>query len=186
MELESRRLTGLYNVILAPYRDHRGFLTRAYDADLFQCAGVRMNWVQHLISYTERRNTLRGLHAQMSPFSEAKLITPLSGEMFWVVVDLRLDSPTFGQWEGDRLTPEEGRGLLVSRGFGHGCLSMTDGVMLSIVADNRYSLDHGVGIRWDDPDLAIEWPRIDGHLTLSDAHVINPDFHHFRKTVGGL
>ena len=186
MEFVKRKLEGMFDVRLNLLTDHRGFLARTYDADLFAAVGIHLPWLQHTLSYTERRNTLRGLHAQKSAFSEAKLLLPLSGQMFWVSVDLRKESPTFGQWDTTLLDPEKGEALYVPRGFGHGCLSMTDKVLLHIFADNRFSHEHGFGIRWDDPELAIAWPEMEEPRILSDAHLVNPGFRHFLETVGGL
>ena len=186
MTFIKRRLEGMYDVCYNAFVDHRGFLTRTYDIDLFESVGITAQWIQHSLSYTERRNTLRGLHAQETAFSEAKLLVPLSGQMFWVSVDLRKESPTFSQWDSTLLDPEKNQALYVPRGFGHGCLSITDKVLLHIFADNRYAPAHGIGIRWDDPQLAVAWPELDAPRILSDEHADNPDFRHFLATVGGL
>lgn len=186
MEFVKRSLEGLYDVHYKPMVDNRGSLTRVFNADLFEPVGGRAYWVQHLFSYTERRNTMRGLYIQRAPATEAKLIIPLIGEAYWMAVDLRKDSPTFGKWEGTYLSPERNQGLYISHGFAHGHLSITDKVTLSLLADNRHSDELGLGIRWDDPELAIEWPKVDGPWTISDAHAAYPSFKVFRETVGGI
>ena len=84
------------------------------------------------------------------------------------------------------MSPEENRGLYVPRGLANGHLSMTDGVLLNLLADRCHSDELGVGIRWDDPELAIEWPQLDGPRVLSDAHAAYPSFKSFRENVGGL
>jgi dTDP-4-dehydrorhamnose 3,5-epimerase len=186
MKLEPRGLRGVFDVVLEPVEDDRGSLTHIFDKDVF-CAHDRETiWVQHVISFTERRNTVRGLHAQKSPFTEAKLILPLTGSMFWVVVDLQQGSDSFGRWDGVKLSPESNRALFVERGFAHGCQSVTDCVTLSILSDNSYSPDHGVGIRWDDEELGIAWP-VGGEIPIiSEAHKANPSFRAFKEQIGGL
>ena len=165
--------------------DERGGLVRHFDAQIGQTFGMKPPR-QILESHTSRRLTLRGLHCQTQPHSEAKLIMPLAGEMFWVAVDLKRDSATFGAWRGFHLRAEVPEALFVPRGCGHGCLSLTDDVSLLIIADNDFSATSGVGIVWDDPDLAIDWPLDGNQPFLSDAHAAFPSFASFRQDIGGL
>lgn len=159
--------------ILEPhkFRDVRGTLTKHFDSIVFSGLGCSHVWQQHIISTTEKAFTLRGLHIQMPPYTEAKLISAIAGQMLWVIVDLRKGSPNFRNWSSVILDGESSAGLLVPRGFAHGCMSLSDDVTLTILADNAYDSDHGVGIRWDDPDIGIDWPLPPGvKPLLSDEH----------------
>ena len=180
MILRPRPLAGLWEVISPPaYGDERGSLVRTFDAEVFREAGIEVSWVQQSISFTRARGVLRGLHLQLPPYWEAKLISVLSGRMFWAAVDIREGSPTFGRWDSVTLSPEGVSGLFAARGFAHGCLSLSSECQLVIDADNYYSREHGRGIRWNDPQLGIEWP-LDGRApVLSDEHRKYPSFKTF-------
>lgn len=176
MLITGRTLPGLYDVRFNPTVDHRGFLAKPYDELPFHKAGIDVVWRQILMQRTERRNTLKGLHIQTEPFTEAKLITPIEGRVLWVSVDLRKDSATFLRHEKTVLEPN-GPALFAARGFAHGCLHLTDDTLLLIAADNSYSEEHGVGIAWNDPEIAIDWPLIEGlPLIIKAEHRDNPPF----------
>jgi len=186
LKLIPRRISGVYDVGTEAFQDQRGFMARAFDADLFEAQGIGVRWIQHNVSYTAKRGTLRGLHVQLPPFSEAKLIWPMAGSMCWVTVDLRQGSATFGSWESATLEARAQTGLFVRAGFGHGCVSLSDEVALSILSDNRFSHPHGVGIRWDDPELAIDWPLGGRPPLVSPAHAAYPPFRDFVARIGGI
>ncbi|MHA2282078.1 MAG: dTDP-4-dehydrorhamnose 3,5-epimerase family protein [Promethearchaeota archaeon] len=187
MNLAKKSIDGVYEITTQPaYVDRRGSLVRIFDAKLFKKQGIKVAWQQQSISYTRSKNILRGLHLQRPPFSESKLITVLNGKMYWVTVDIRKESPTFGKWEAVTLSPEGISGLLVLRGFAHGCLSLTDECLLIINADNNYSTDYGMGIAWNDPDLNIYWPLGDDDPYISDAHRAFPSFEYFKSRCGGI
>ena len=111
------------------------------------------------------------------------MIISLSGEMFWVVVDIRKDSPTFGHWEGHSLSPAKTNGLFIDTGFAHGCLSVKENCSLLINADNIYSPDHGGGIIWNDSDLRIDWPLGGKKPIASDEHLAYPAFKYIRESL---
>jgi dTDP-4-dehydrorhamnose 3,5-epimerase len=186
LKLTARRISGVFDVATEAFQDQRGFIARAFDADLFEAQGLAVRWIQHNVSYTAKRGTLRGLHVQLAPFSETKLIWPIAGSMCWVTVDLRHQSPTFGRWDAVTLDAKAQKGLFVHAGFGHGCVSLSDEVALSILSDNRFSHKHGVGIRWDDPELAIQWPLEGRKPLVSDAHAAYATFREFKAKVGGI
>ena len=188
MIITQRALGGVYSIAEEwAYQDERGSLKRLFDAELFDRNGLgRPVWVQETYSYTAKVNVLRGIHVQLPPFTEAKLITVLSGEMFWVVVDLRQGSKTFGQWDGIMLTPDGIGGLYVERGLGHGCLSLTKDCVLLINSDNFYSREHGRGIAWDDEELGIQWPLLKDDPIISEEHRAYPDFSLFKNLHKGL
>ncbi len=188
MNISKGHMHGVYTISAPPaYTDKRGSLVRIFDARVFHEYVEDIRWVQQSFSQTVPKNVLRGMHVQCSPFTEAKLITIISGEIYWVVVDLRRASPTFGQWDGFVLSPNNTNGLLVLRGFAHGCLSLTDNCCLVINSDNYYSKEHGTGIVWNDPELAINWPFNDmKQLIISDEHRAYPSFKSFKAKYGGV
>ena len=185
MNLKQRALSGAFEVAPEPHRDERGFLARCFDAAAFRSHGLAGDWRQVLHSHTAAKNTLRGLHVQMPPYAEDKLVMATAGRMFWVVVDVRAGSATFGEWEGFDLVPGE-RGLYAAAGFAHGCLALTDSVDLLICSSRDYSPEHGVGIWWCDEELAITWPLDSGAPNVSEAHAAYPTFASFRENVGAI
>lgn len=167
--------------------DWRGSLTKMMSGGAFATPGFDGPPRQILHSFTAQAGILRGLHAQAPPFTESKLIFALQGVMYWVVVDLRRRSRTFGAWRGVTLSPDATNTLAVPHGFAHGCLSMSDAVSLLIVSDTDHSPEHGIGIAWDDPELAIDWPLlVEARPRLSDEHARGGSFADFRAAVGHL
>lgn len=165
--------------------DERGGMFKPYDSLAWSGVSLAREWKQVLHNHTVKQNTVRGIYVQLAPFSEGKLVTCLRGSMFWVVVDLRAGSETFGQWDGSTLNGGDGRSLLIEPGLGHACLSISDDVELLLLADSNHSDEHGVGIRWDDPDIGIEWP-IDVAPIISDAHAAYPFLKDFVSSHGGI
>ena len=166
--------------------DARGVLTKmvADGAATLPDLGVPPRQILH--SGTARRHTLRGLHVQTAPHTEAKRIYCLTGHMFWVLVDLRKQSASFGRWQGFDLTRDGSNALAAPAGFGHGCLSLTDDVNLVILSDQDYVPAHGIGIAWNDPEIGIDWPLEGEPALLSSEHDANPSFAEFRARIGGL
>ncbi|MDX1429061.1 MAG: dTDP-4-dehydrorhamnose 3,5-epimerase family protein [Rhodothermales bacterium] len=186
MRFEERELPGLYSVIFDTVRDHRGFLAKPFEAGPFESEGFSIGWRQVIHSHTAVKNTLRGLYVQRAPFQEGKLVTSIRGKMYWVVVDVRKDSPTFGRWESTILSGDDGQALWIERGFAHGCLSLSDHVDLLLLADNEHSDEHSVGIAWNDSELGIDWPLSGSAPVISEAHAGNPSFPEFKRRYGGL
>lgn len=180
------RLSGLFRIEPEPLADNRGSFSRLFDSDAFTEAGLNTTWLQESRSYTERRHTVRGIHASLPPAVEGKTITAIRGEMLWVSVDIRRDSGTFGQWESIRLSGSDFTTLYAARGFAHGCVSLTDGCDLLLRADTRYSDQHGTGIAWNDPELAIDWQIGTIKPIISDRDRGYSSFEHFRDTFGGI
>jgi dTDP-4-dehydrorhamnose 3,5-epimerase len=145
-------------VVIEPdvFGDDRGFLVETYRGDLWHELGVDVNFVQHNHSRSVRR-TLRGLHFQTEP-GQAKLVRCSSGRIFDVAVDLRRDSPTFGQWEGHELDDRAHRQLLVPIGFGHGFCVLSDEADVDYQLSSYYDPATESGVAWDDPDIGVEWP----------------------------
>lgn len=187
IEVRPRAMTGLWEIIAPPAADHRGFMFKAYDQTAFAglAGSFTFSWKQVIQSHTERPNTVRGLYVQTPPFTEGKMVSCLRGRSFWVVVDLRRGSETFGRWDGVTLEGGDGRSLLIAPGFAHGCVSLSADVDLLLLADNLHSDAHGAGIAWNDPEIGIEWP-LTGEAILSPGHAVFPSFAEFRTRIGGI
>lgn len=185
MELRKRRLNGLYDVVVARLPDTRGVLHKPYESTGFAAArGADIKWEQVIYSHTAKANTLRGIYIQPDPHTEGKMVTCLRGRMWWLAVDLRRGSPTFGQWEGSDLSP--GDAILIDRGFAHGCVSLADDTDLLLMADNVHAHDKGIGIAWNDPELAVAWPLLDPNPLVSDAHAAYRPFAEFKAKHGAI
>lgn len=187
MKITKKRLDGMYE-ISAPenFTDKRGFMERVYDDRFFKELGISVSWKQQSLSYTATKNVVRGLNIQLAPFTEGKLITVITGEMFWVSVDLRKKSPTFGKWDSAVLSRQGVRALFVKPGFGHGCFSLTDNCYLLLNSDNYHSGEHSKGIAWNDKDLGIAWPLKQEAPMISDMHRAYQSFQSFVNTYGGV
>lgn len=183
------RLPQVLEATFVRLTDWRGSLTKILADGRYTAPGFGFEPRQILVSATERPWVLRGLHAQRRPDSESKILVPLSGRTFWTVVDLRADSRSFGRWQGFELAAEGAEGvaaLQVPAGFAHGCLSLSAASSLLILADRDYTEAQGVGIAWNDPELAIDWPLGGREPELSDGHTGFGSFAAFRRDVGAL
>jgi dTDP-4-dehydrorhamnose 3,5-epimerase len=154
-------------IVLEPhiFVDDRGFFFESYNKKTLAGLGIDVSFVQDNHSQS-RRGTLRGIHYQVRN-SHAKLVRVLSGEVFDVSVDPRRASPTFGRWFGLTLSAANKLQVYIPPGFGHGFLALSDRAEMLYKADDFYAPEHERCIRWDDPDLAIDWP-LDGERTISE------------------
>lgn len=152
----STRIPGVTIVESRVYGDERGSFRETYKRPDFEAAGIANEFVQ-LNQSTSTAGVLRGLHFQID-HPQAKLVRVVEGEVFDVAVDLRPESPTFGQWEGVRLSGENGRQFFVPRGMAHGFLVLSEHATFVYQCDDVYHPGDEGGIAWDDPDLAIDWP----------------------------
>jgi dTDP-4-dehydrorhamnose 3,5-epimerase len=159
MEVLPTRLPGL--VLLAPrvFGDDRGFFVETYREELWSQHGIPTDFVQDNHSRS-RRGTLRGIHFQTHP-GQGKLVRCARGAVLDVVVDLRTDSPTFGEWEAVQLDDERHLQLWIPIGFGHGFCVLSDVADFAYKCTNVYDPATEAGIRFDDPDVGIEWPDIE-------------------------
>lgn len=161
MELEIRRtkLAGVVEITPWKLSDDRGTLTRFFDEkEIKEKIGKIPVWRQISFVYSKQRHVLRGMHVQLPPKMEGKLLVATRGVMFWVVIDIRKKSPTFGKWQAIELIAENHNALFVPHGFAHGCLSLTDNAEVMAFADTEYRAELGTGIIWNDPEVNIEWP----------------------------
>lgn len=157
MKLTKTKLDGV--VILEPqvYGDNRGFFMESWNKKEFERLGLYYDFVQDNHSKSTVKGTLRGIHFQKSDKAQAKLVRCVKGAVLDVAVDLRKDSPTFKQWVAVELSEENKKQLLIPRGFGHGFLTLTDDVEFLYKADNYYAPEADAGIRWNDPDINVDW-----------------------------
>lgn len=156
-------------VILEPkaFEDSRGYFMETYNKKEFHEVGLDMTFVQDNESKSSK-GVLRGLHFQ-TKFPQGKLVRVLSGSVFDVGVDLRADSPTYGKWEGVELSAENRRMFYVPEGFAHAFLVLSNEAVFAYKCTNLYHPEYDSGIRYDDPDIAIDWPLKDiGELKLSE------------------
>ncbi|TYO61363.1 dTDP-4-dehydrorhamnose 3,5-epimerase [Bradyrhizobium hipponense] len=158
MQFIPTTLRGSYIVQLEPARDNRGFFARTFCMDAFAERGLELQYPQHSISFSARRGTLRGLHFQREPYSEAKLIRCARGAILDVIVDIRRDSPTFRRWQKFELSSANGCQLYVPKGFAHGFQTLCDDVEVSYLISTRNEPEFAAGIRYDDPAFEIDWP----------------------------
>lgn len=156
-------------IIIEPelFQDDRGYFTEMYHRGKFENAGIKGNFVQDNRSRS-RKGTIRGLHYQLGK-PQGKLIWTLSGKVFDVAVDIRRRSPTFGKWLGTMLSSENKKGIYIPPDFAHGFCVLSEEAEILYKCTEFYSPEHERTIRWDDPDLAIEWPLKEPTLSERDA-----------------
>ena len=174
MKITKTKLEGV--VIIEPdvFGDNRGFFMESWNKKKMAEAGLNYDFVQDNHSKSTTKGTLRGIHFQKGDKAQAKLVRCVKGAVFDVAVDLRRNSPTFKQWVGVELSEENKKQLLIPRGFGHGFITLTDDVEFLYKADNYYAPEADAGIRWNDPDIAVEWGIENPILSEKDRR--NPFF----------
>ena len=162
--------------IITPERieDERGFFARSWCQSEFEAHGLNSRFVQCDISFNKRKGTLRGMHYQMTPFAEAKLIRCTMGSIYDVIVDLRPDSESFMKHSGVTLTADSRIMLYVPEGFAHGFLSLEDGTEVFYQMSEFYAPEHARGFRWNDPAFDIKLPA--DVLVMSERDREYPDF----------
>lgn len=158
MIFEELELPGAHRIGLEPHGDERGFFARAFCAEEFASHGLENDVVQANVSVNRRRGTLRGLHFQLPPAAEVKMVRCVRGAIHDVILDLRPESPTFGDWLGVELDGEEREMLYVPRGFAHGFQTLTDDAEVFYMVTAPYTPEREGGVRHDDPRFAIDWP----------------------------
>ncbi|MDU5141610.1 MAG: dTDP-4-dehydrorhamnose 3,5-epimerase [Paenibacillus dendritiformis] len=172
MRITPLSLEGALRIEPVVHGDHRGFFMESYNEDAFNSLGVMNKFVQDNHSLSIEPGVLRGLHYQLNPKAQTKLVRVLSGAIYDVIVDLRWESPTFGQWEAVVLTEYNKHQLLVPKGFAHGFCTLVPNTQVLYKVDEYYSPEHDRGILWNDPDLNIDWPT--SHPILSDKDKLHP------------
>lgn len=158
MQFHETGLPGLLLVEPKVLRDSRGFFLETWSRKAFASLGLGYDFVQDNHARSVSPGVLRGLHFQVPPASQAKLVRVSRGAVFDVAADLRKGSPTFGKWFGAILSAENFRQMLIPRGFAHGYLTLAPDTEFQYKVDAPYAPDLDAGLAWDDPDLAVAWP----------------------------
>lgn len=151
-------LEDAYIIELQKFNDVRGFFARAFCEKEFEDQGIYFRVVQANTSYSSRKHTLRGMHYQVKPHQEAKLIKCTKGAIYDVIIDMRSDSPTFKKWTGVELSEYNRKMVYVPEGFAHGFLTLEDDTEVYYPVTECYTPGAEKGIRWDDPAFNIDWP----------------------------
>jgi dTDP-4-dehydrorhamnose 3,5-epimerase len=158
MLFRETRLQDAWLVELEPAGDDRGFFARTFCELEFAAHGLETRFVQHSRSLSAMRGTLRGMHFQNPPHSEAKLVTCIKGAIWDVIIDLRPNSPSFRQWQGFEMTADNRHQLYIPQGFAHGFQTLSDDAEVGYLISAFYAPDAADGLRYDDPAFSIEWP----------------------------
>lgn len=180
MNVQKTNFEGL--LVLTPeiFEDSRGFFFESYNKEKFSyLTGINQNFVQDNHSFS-KKNVLRGLHFQVSPKSQGKLVRVLRGSVFDVVVDLREKSETFGNWFGIKLSEKNKKQIWIPKHFAHGFLSLSENVHLSYKTTDYYSPKHERCLLWNDKSLSIKWP-IKGEINISKKDLKGMSFNKFIK-----
>lgn len=158
MIFHKTKIEGLYIIEPELRVDERGYFARVFCKEEFSKIGFNFEIVQINRSLSERGGTLRGMHFQKPPKAEDKIIQCLKGAIYDVAVDLRKDSPTYGQWVAEELSENNKKIFFIPKGFAHGFQTLTDNCEVLYFMSEFYSLEYGSGVRWDDPFFNIKWP----------------------------
>jgi len=156
-QIEYLKLSGAAVISPPVYRDQRGYFSVPFNRDTLKTGGITADFIQDNQSLSEQTGTIRGLHYQLPPFEQAKLVRVLAGRILDVIVDARLGSPTFGQHYKTELSAQNAKQVFVPRGFLHGFITCEPNTIVMYKVDNDYSPGGDRSVRWDDPVLAIDW-----------------------------
>jgi dTDP-4-dehydrorhamnose 3,5-epimerase len=175
MRFSPTALSGAYIIDLQPHQDERGFFARTWCQQEFAKYGLNPQLAQCNVALSHRAGTLRGMHYQVSPHEEAKLVRCTKGALYDVIIDLRPHSPTYLQWIGVELTAGNHRMLYVPEGFAHGYQTLCDETEVFYQVSQFYQPGAEQGVRWNDPAFGIDWPET-SDCTISDKDRHWPDF----------
>lgn len=173
------KVSGAYEISVEKFEDNRGFFARVFNHPEAIEHGFAPQIVQVNNSFNKEKGTLRGLHYQVPPHQESKMVRVIQGALWDVVLDLRKDSPTFGHWDAVTLSAEKRNMVLVPAGCAHGVLTLTDNTEMLYFVSQDYHPESERCLRWNDPNFAIEWPE--EPVVLSDKDLnssfFDPDHH---------
>lgn len=175
MRFESTNVDGVFVLAVEPREDERGLFARTVDAAELEARSLVSSWSQCSTSYNRRAGTLRGLHLQVAPHQETKLVRCTRGAIFDVAADLRASSPTHHRWVGVELTADNRRALYVPKGCAHGFLTLADDSEVLYMIDEPYVGEAARGVRWDDPAFGVAWPTAGLEVTMSERDRTYPD-----------
>jgi dTDP-4-dehydrorhamnose 3,5-epimerase len=167
-------LKGAFLIEPERLHDERGFFARTWCQREFEAHGLCTPWVQCNISFNKQKGILRGMHYQVAPYAETKLVRCTMGAIYDVIIDLRPESPTFKCWAGEELTAANRRMLYIPEGFGHGFQALADDTEVFYQMSEFYAPEYARGVRWDDPTFKVSWP--DSKRIISPRDRDFPDF----------
>ncbi|MEH7225931.1 dTDP-4-dehydrorhamnose 3,5-epimerase [Bacillus sp. JJ1566] len=170
MKVIDTKLDGLKIIEPKVFEDNRGFFMESFNFKSFKGYGLEFDFIQDNHSLSVNKDVIRGLHYQLNPKAQTKLVRVITGAIYDVAVDIRKDSPTFGQWVGVTLSEDNHRMLLVPKGFAHGFCTLTDNTHVQYKVDEYYSAENDRGILWNDPQLSINWPTANPILSEKDSN----------------
>lgn len=173
MQIENTPLPGVLLITPPRFGDARGWFSESYNAEKLATLGVHTVFVQDNHSFSATSGTLRGLHFQAPPHAQDKLVRCSRGVIFDVAVDIRNGSPTYGHWYGTELSAENGKQLLVPKGFLHGFVTRAADAEVQYKCSDVYAPDCDGGLRWDDPDIGIDW-ELNAPPVLSAKDAVAP------------
>lgn len=176
MQIEETALSGVLILTPARHGDHRGYFSETWNQKTLASHGIDITFVQDNQSLSAEKHTLRGLHYQAPPAAQDKLVRTLAGSILDVAVDARKGSPTYGKWVAEELSAENGRQLLVPKGFLHGFLTLTPDTLVAYKCSDFYSAECDGGVRFDDPDIGIDWGIDPKDATTSEKDGQAPSF----------
>lgn len=168
MDVIETRISGLKRVVPKRFGDARGWFSETFRVDALAKAGITCAFLQDNQSFSAPKGTIRGLHFQVAPQAQSKLVRVLAGAILDVAVDLRRDSATYGQHVAVTLDAEGGEQLFIPHGFAHGFCTLTPDTMVAYKVDAYYSPAHDRALVWNDPEVGIDWPVSDAEAILSD------------------
>lgn len=168
VDVQPTKLDGVLIITPKRFSDDRGFFSETYNARAFAEAGVNVDFIQDNHSHSAKIGTVRGLHFQAPPYAQSKLVRVLKGAVIDVAVDARKTSSTYGQWVSVELSAENGRQIFVPQGFLHGFITLEPDTEVAYKVDSFYDKTSDGAVRWDDPDLAIDWGPSTANAVLSE------------------
>ncbi|MDP5275507.1 dTDP-4-dehydrorhamnose 3,5-epimerase [Chengkuizengella axinellae] len=168
MNFKKTGLPGVFIVETPSFEDHRGFFMEVYQKHKFHNAGLSANFIQDNHSFSKDAGVIRGLHYQLNPKAQTKLVRAATGVIIDIAVDIRKGSPTFSKWISVILSEYNKRQLYIPKGFAHGFCTLTTNTNVIYKVDEQYSPELDRGIAWDDPDIGIEWPITHPILSSKD------------------
>ncbi len=173
MIFDETKLPGAFEIRLEPRSDERGFFARTWCQREFEAHGLKARLVQCSLSFNARKGTLRGMHYQVAPYAETKLVRCTKGAIYDVVLDLRPQSTTFKKWIAVILTAENRNAVYVPEGFAHGFLTLEDETEVLYQMSEFYNAESARGVRWDDPAFQITWPQKVQAISQTDRTYAN-------------
>lgn len=157
MKVIETKIPGVLIIETDVFGDHRGYFCETYSKPKYEALGICVDFVQDNMSFSAQQGTLRGLHWQNPPYAQSKLVSCSKGKVIDVAVDIRKNSPTYGEWVSVELSAENHRQFFIPQGFGHGFLTLTPDVEFRYKVDNVYNKESEGGMRYDDPSVQVDW-----------------------------